>query len=387
MNKNLKYVAQNGMELDLDYKPDVLCEDITKLTNEEWLEYRRQGIGGSDYGIIYGISGFKTARDVYMDKLGYTPFWEPESSWFTLEYGHANEELVAKAFYDRTGYKPYAVRKMFRHPTYYWMIADVDYFVDIKDSEGKIRTYILEIKTTSYQNRSNWGDEYAPQIPAGYVLQGRSYACVTNVSGIIYACLYDNNINSLIIRTLERDLNKEAELIEAGRRFWQNHVEKGIAPAYVEVGTNVKNSAKKWISPATTNTVLNIDGEDEVINGDIIEGTYNDIFARIDELTAQRKKLDQQKKDCDKEITRLQSIIEANIGEERDCIIFLEERNKNVGISFNEKTSESVPVDKIRNIKKLDKKLYDYLVSIGFIKVKHSKDIKFYDKSKEYANV
>ena len=183
MNKNLKYVAQNGMELDLDYKPDVLCEDITKLTNDEWLEYRRQGIGGSDYGIIYGISGFKTARDVYMDKLGYKPYWEPESSWFTLEYGHANEELVAKAFYDRTGYKPYAVRKMFRHPKYYWMIADVDFFVDIEDSEGIKRTYILEIKTTSYQNRSNWGDEFAPQIPAGYVLQGRSYACVTNVSG------------------------------------------------------------------------------------------------------------------------------------------------------------------------------------------------------------
>jgi putative phage-type endonuclease len=371
------------MILDLDYKPEVFCEDITVLTNEEWLEFRRSGIGGSDYGIIYGVSNFKTARDLYMDKLGYKPYWEPESSWFTLEYGHANEELVAKAFYERTGFKPYAVRKMFRHPIYYWMIADVDYFVDIKDSEGKVRTYILEIKTTSYQNRDKWGDDFAPIIPSGYVLQGRSYACVTNVSGIIYACLYDNNINSLIIRTLERDLDKEAELIEAGRHFWQEYVEKGIAPPYVEVGENVKKSAKKWISPSNNPQVLTIDGEDEVVNGDSIEGTYNDIIAKIDDLTDKKKKLDQQKKDCDKEIARLQSIIEANIGEERECVISLDKRQKNIGISFNEKTTESVPVDRIRDLKKLDKDLYDYLVSICFIKKKSNKDIKFYDKRKD----
>ena len=147
MSKNLTYKAANGMTLDLDYKPEVFCDDITVLTNEDWLELRKTGIGGSDYGIIYGISGFKTARDLYMDKLGYKPFWQPEDRWFTLEFGHANEELVAKAFYQRTGYKPYAVRKMFRHPIYYWMLADVDYFVDIPDSKGNVRTYILEIKT------------------------------------------------------------------------------------------------------------------------------------------------------------------------------------------------------------------------------------------------
>lgn len=382
MSKNLTYKAANGLVLDLDYKPEVFCEDITVLTNDEWLELRKTGIGGSDYGIIYGISNFKTARDLYMDKLGYKPYWQPEESWFTLEFGHSNEELVAKAFYQRTGYKPYAIRKMFRHPKYYWMVADVDYFVDIPDSKGNVRTYILEIKTTSYNNRFDWGDDFAPKIPRGYVLQGRSYACVTNVSGVIYACLYDNNINSLIIRTLERDLDVEAEIIEAGRHFWQDYVEKGIEPPYVEVGTNVKNSAKKWVAPSSTEQILVIKGEEEVVNGDMIEGTYNDVFERIDNLMEQKNKYAQQAKDCDKEITRLQSIVEANIGEERECVIYLAKRQKNVGISFNEKKAESVPVARIRDLKKLNKDLYDYLVSISFIKIKESKDIKFYDKIK-----
>ena len=39
------------------------------LTEQEWLTYRRQGIGGSDVAAILGISPFRTARDLYDDKL------------------------------------------------------------------------------------------------------------------------------------------------------------------------------------------------------------------------------------------------------------------------------------------------------------------------------
>ena len=46
------YKAANGLEMDLDYKPDVFVEDIEKLSNDEWLEKRRTGIGGSDYGVL-----------------------------------------------------------------------------------------------------------------------------------------------------------------------------------------------------------------------------------------------------------------------------------------------------------------------------------------------
>ena len=36
------------MMLDLNYEPAVLVEDITMLTEEEWLRQRTKGIGGSD---------------------------------------------------------------------------------------------------------------------------------------------------------------------------------------------------------------------------------------------------------------------------------------------------------------------------------------------------
>ena len=48
--------------------PEVLVE-TAGLSKEEWLEYRRQGIGGGDVAALMGISPFRTARDLYYDKI------------------------------------------------------------------------------------------------------------------------------------------------------------------------------------------------------------------------------------------------------------------------------------------------------------------------------
>ena len=50
------------------YKPHVLV-DTKDLPESDWLEYRRRGIGGSDAASILGVSPFRTARDLYYDKL------------------------------------------------------------------------------------------------------------------------------------------------------------------------------------------------------------------------------------------------------------------------------------------------------------------------------
>lgn len=49
--------------LNLNYEPDVLVEDITTLSHDEWKLYRTLGIGGSDAAAVCGISPWKTARD------------------------------------------------------------------------------------------------------------------------------------------------------------------------------------------------------------------------------------------------------------------------------------------------------------------------------------
>ena len=55
------------MNTALNYQPEVLV-DTADLSREEWLDYRRLGIGGSDAAAIMGLSPFATIRDLYFDK-------------------------------------------------------------------------------------------------------------------------------------------------------------------------------------------------------------------------------------------------------------------------------------------------------------------------------
>lgn len=76
------------MSLALNYEPEVVV-NIEPLTREEWLDYRRLGIGGSDVAAIMGISPFATIKDLYYDKIGVKPtIDEGESNWVAKEVGH-----------------------------------------------------------------------------------------------------------------------------------------------------------------------------------------------------------------------------------------------------------------------------------------------------------
>lgn len=110
------------------HTPLVLVE-TADLPEEEWLAYRRRGIGGSDVAAIMGISPFATIRDLFYNKTGVQPVIqeEEESNWVAKEVGHRLEDLVAEIFSKKTGLEVFPVRVMFRHPLYPFMLADVDF--------------------------------------------------------------------------------------------------------------------------------------------------------------------------------------------------------------------------------------------------------------------
>ena len=119
--------------LNMNYEPEVIVDTDT-LSREDWLSYRKLGIGGSDVAAIMGISPFATIRDLYNDKLGIEPLIEEEeSNWVAKEVGHRLEDLVAEIFAKKTGLTVFPVRKMFRHPLYPFMLADVDFFIIFPD--------------------------------------------------------------------------------------------------------------------------------------------------------------------------------------------------------------------------------------------------------------
>ena len=220
--------------------------DTAGLTEEEWLSYRRRGIGGSDVAALLGISPWRTARDLYYDKLNVAAVEDEEGNWVALEMGHLLEPLVAKIFERKTGYKIYQIKKMFQHSKYPWMLADVDYFVELPDGT----TAILEIKTTNYNARDNWWLDGEETVPVYYESQGRHYMAVMDVDRCFFCCLYGNNEDETIIREIRRDIAYEEEMVYLEQYFWENHVLTKTPPPYTEDGDLVVESVRRHTGPA-----------------------------------------------------------------------------------------------------------------------------------------
>lgn len=141
-----------------NYAPRVFV-DTTHLSREEWLAYRRQGIGGSDAASIMGISPFRTARDIYYDKLGLVTTAEYEGNWVALKMGHLLEDLVAEIFTRKTGLPIFKLERMFQHPIYPFMLADVDFFITLPN--GQTATMMVRFCSPDYIPRTGRINESA----------------------------------------------------------------------------------------------------------------------------------------------------------------------------------------------------------------------------------
>ena len=96
------------------------------LNYEQWLEYRKKGIGGSDAAAIAGLSPFKSAISVFIDKT--EPKSEPTDSE-RMRIGRDLEDYVAKRFEEMLGKKVRKRNAILQHPEHEWMLANVDRLV------------------------------------------------------------------------------------------------------------------------------------------------------------------------------------------------------------------------------------------------------------------
>lgn len=311
------------------YEPEVVVEDITKLTETEWKQYRFQGIGGSDAAAVFGISPWKTARDLYEEKVcGRTPASETDG-WVAKEIGKRLEELVVQIFMKKTGLRPYAVRKMFRHPAYPFMLANVDFFVEIN---GEIN--IIECKTSFSFHMEEWENG---GIPRHYELQGRHYMAVTNVNGVIFLCLHGNNENSFIMRSLVRDRDLEEELIEQEDWFWNHYVVGRNPPEYTEPVQLVLRSIRDRLGVKESETVE----LPKELSGHVTE--YLELKRRKSELDKQSREIEERMKSA------YAPVQEALNGAEKGVLVLGDVRyqagyTKRVTTSINKESMEAMRI-------------------------------------------
>ena len=194
----------------ISFASDVLVRDIDQLSYAEWLEVRRSGIGGSDAAASIGLSPWKSRYELYQEKISTSP--PPRISNEAMTWGRLLEPLIREEFSKRSGMAVRPLRSMLQHPSYPWMLADLDGLVE--DSNRGVG--ILEIKTSSAFKSADWEDG---KVPDHYMLQLQHYLEVCGLDFAIIAVLIGGN--RLQWTQIEKDRELVEQLVELERRFWE----------------------------------------------------------------------------------------------------------------------------------------------------------------------
>lgn len=189
-------------------------ERIKTSGREDWLEVRRQGVGGSDAAAIIGCNDYSSPYTVWLDKTGRLPEKEPTEA---MRQGTDLEDYVAKRFAEKTGKKVRRKNDTLRNPKYPFALANVDRWV-VGENAG------LECKTANTLNYAKFRDG---EFPANYYVQCMHYMAVTGADRWYLAVLVFGR--EFIVFELERDEELIDWLMEAERRFWDSVV-SGEAP-------------------------------------------------------------------------------------------------------------------------------------------------------------
>ena len=217
------------------------------MTHDEWLQMRKRGITGSRIAGIMNVSPWETPRSVYLDLLGIKPEKEQTEPMY---WGNKLEDIVAKEFATRTGYKVRRVNYMLQHPTYDFLLGNIDRLVVDGKKKG-----VLECKNVGAFKADEWRDG----VPEHYLYQLQFYLLLTGLDfGYLTALIGGQKF---VYHRIERDELLTNQMVEEATEFWYNFIETGDEPPVTERDTELLNK----IYVADPSKTLEFDGNDDAV--------------------------------------------------------------------------------------------------------------------------
>ncbi|WCK55397.1 YqaJ viral recombinase family protein [Aneurinibacillus sp. Ricciae_BoGa-3] len=249
------------------------------MGRDAWLEIRKGGIGGSDAAAIAGLSKYESPVVVYLEKMGQLDQDEPGEAAY---WGNVLEDIVAKEFSSRTGFKVKRCNAVLQHPDYPFMLANVDRLI-VGQNVG------LECKTASAYLKDLWeGDE----VPMQYLIQCQHYMAVTGFQSWWIAALVGGN--TFVYKKIERDEELISQLIDIEKNFWENHVLAQVSPMLD--GSEASGNLLKKMHPAAE------------------EGTETELPLEADDLLEELETAKQEEKGASERVKTLENRLKAMLG-------------------------------------------------------------------------
>lgn len=214
---------------------------VWDMSEEEWLQAREGGIGGSDAGTVCGVNKYKSAYALWAEKSGIVErdFVGNEAT----KWGHRLERIVAEAYAEdyNKAVVEWPVILWSKEEGHDFMFANLDFLIVEPSDEfpaGKVQTWrfvetppnpigILEVKTAGIASPGNPAAWAGDKIPESYMLQGYHYGVVTGLTNITFSALVGGS--GLQVREMQWDDEIAENMVIAEQQFW-DCIQFGIAP-------------------------------------------------------------------------------------------------------------------------------------------------------------
>lgn len=214
------------------------------MLTPEQLEARKSGIGGSDVAPIMGLSPWKDANAVYLEKRGEIDEDDIGDKEF-VHFGNVLEQVVADEYTRRHGEKLQRRNELLRHPKYDFLIANID-----RKIVG--RPAVFEAKTADKWSRGKWGEDGTDEIPDYYRVQVEHYFNVTGYDEGVLAVLIGGN--EFRHYPIQRNAELSEMLMEGCIKFWER-VQKGFPPEIDYMHATAIDTLKKMYPGTNGETI------------------------------------------------------------------------------------------------------------------------------------
>lgn len=179
-------------------KSHLILKSTKDMSPEEWLLYRKRGIGASEVGAILGLSPYKSSIELFYDKIGEGLGYTTEN--LAMFLGHEQEPLLAKMwqYWDgsqesmisnfRAGNivrKCHRVNAYVHNPEYPWLFVSLDRKIVKHDGKDE---GTLELKTIGGYEADKWESG----IPPSHIVQVNTQILVCEFLYGELATLRDN---------------------------------------------------------------------------------------------------------------------------------------------------------------------------------------------------
>lgn len=192
----------------------------------DWLARRKQDITASEVAALFGCHPYKTAAEVYLEKLG--QFEQPEET-DEMRRGRLLEPIVAREV-RRTNpeWSITPASEYLRNPAIR-LGATPDFYVQRENGSGKLQHAILETKTAA---ASLFDRDWQGTPPLWIMLQIATQQLLAGADSGVVACLaVGEHRFSLHQFEVPRHAGTEKRIIDAVQAFWQAFG-RGEAPAW-----------------------------------------------------------------------------------------------------------------------------------------------------------